>query len=378
MNKVQCPEGHYYDADMFSVCPMCEKMENISSSMNSKKSKFGKKAKEEPAEKSAPSATPKKQSNGLPRRRTSPSQGNIVTVAVFPSNGENVEKEGNPNNAGILDENGHLILKAENKPVKKQVQESDYITAAEIADTNKKAEEVEPEPEQEPEEEAVIIIEEENPEKNLPKNEDAVQEELPEEPEKAELQEEAPAEELAADEPETAESVQEETPEESVPESVQAEPVEKDSEHKDTAKIAQNPHIVPSEYTAPEGGSKTVGFYHFDIEPVVGWLVCVSGQIKGKSFKLKSGQNVIGASGIMDVYLPSKEKRKGEAQALLIFEPIKKEFILRVTGNEKCTVNSENIESFVTLKNYDKIKIGEYQLIFKALCSDKFDWKNYE
>ena len=39
----------------------------------------------------------------------------------------------------------------------------------------------------------------------------------------------------------------------------------------------------------------TVGYYSrvIGVEPVVGWLVCIEGEYRGESFKLKSGRNFI-------------------------------------------------------------------------------------
>ena len=45
---------------------------------------------------------------------------------------------------------------------------------------------------------------------------------------------------------------------------------------------------------------KTVGFYEEDmgLEPVVGWLVCIEGNLIGKDFRLTSGRNLSAAAQI--------------------------------------------------------------------------------
>lgn len=124
---------------------------------------------------------------------------------------------------------------------------------------------------------------------------------------------------------------------------------------------------------------KTVGFYNLTTEPVVGWLVCVTGEIKGKCFKLKSGQNIIGNSVMMDINIPSKNKKNSsEKYALLIFEPLKRTFFIQPIEGANCKLNAEKLLKFEELGDYDKLEIEDFTFIFKKLCGEDFSWENYQ
>ena len=376
MNKIQCPEGHFFDSDLYSQCPVCEKMENISkmsSSKAAKKSLFGKKTPAEPEKPVVQQETnrvaPKNQQR---RKKSTPAEGSVVTVAFYNMGNEEGEQ---PDNNGILDEEGRLVLKADSKkPAKKPAKKADntdeYITAAEILNEKERKRlqnDGEDAEQEDPADAQVIRIEEEE----FGQNKAGATSGESEDNEGESVNEEAEETEVADSEEEslTGNETPEETEKESEPE--QSKP-EKNSSGQSQAEQKSDSFTAPA---APRG-SKTVGFYHFETDPVVGWLVCLSGDIKGKSFKLKSGQNVIGTSGIMDIYLPS-ENKSSEAQALLVFEPIKKEFILRARSAQ-CLVNEKEIKEYSKLKDYDKIKLCGYELVFKSLCNKGFDWKDFD
>lgn len=55
---------------------------------------------------------------------------------------------------------------------------------------------------------------------------------------------------------------------------------------------------------------KTVAVHVFEngIEPVVGWLVCVNGEEKGRDYRLIRGRNRIGRDSDMDVTIRKDQK----------------------------------------------------------------------
>ena len=366
MNKIQCPQGHFYDADLYSQCPLCEKMENIgkiSQCKSSKKSFLGKKT--APKAESVPEqkeSVQRKVQNPPKRKKAVPAAGSVVTVAFYNTGNENGEQ---PDNSGILDDEGHLVLKAENKKRgKKEENREDYITAAEIIE-EKKRKNLEKEEDKEPVSQLDELV---------------IKVQIEDEKERTELETDT---EMSDDQEETSSKEEKETADKFVSEdeknnkpdtNIQDESKETDvSESDDAEQIYTEKNNV---FAVSSGGSKTVGFYHFDTDPVVGWFVCLSGDIKGKSFKLKSGQNIIGTSGIMDIYLPSEDKTS-EAKAILIFEPNKKDFIIRARSAQ-ILINDKEVKEYSKIKDYDIITVCDYKLVFKSLCNKSFDWKDYE
>lgn len=127
---------------------------------------------------------------------------------------------------------------------------------------------------------------------------------------------------------------------------------------------------------------KTVAMYGFDteIDPVTGWVVAISGPEKGKSFEIRSGKNTLGREGaenVVDISLSSDHKVSRGIQAIIIYEPQKREFLLQVSnGSSLVYLNSQLLMEFSHIEAYDQITIGETDLLFVPFCSDRFSWDN--
>lgn len=114
-------------------------------------------------------------------------------------------------------------------------------------------------------------------------------------------------------------------------------------------------------------------------EPVTGWLVCVVGEHYGNSFELKSGQCSVGRDSSMDICLKKESSVSRERHAYIIFEPKKRQFILK-SGDEKGLTycNDELVMGMVTLNAYDRIQFGEAEFIFVPFCGEHFMWEKAE
>ncbi len=126
---------------------------------------------------------------------------------------------------------------------------------------------------------------------------------------------------------------------------------------------------------------KTVAFYNFsnDIEPVVGWLVCVKGEYKGESFSLKSGRNNIGRALTMDVALAQEKTVSRERHASITYDPQQKRFFVQSGESRGLTyLNNELLMTFKELKKGDVIMLGSCELLFYPLCGEDFLWDDYE
>lgn len=125
---------------------------------------------------------------------------------------------------------------------------------------------------------------------------------------------------------------------------------------------------------------KTVAFYNFsnDIEPVVGWLICIKGEYHGASFNLKSGRNNIGRALTMDVALAQEKSVSRERHASVTFDPHQQKFFVQSgDGNGLTYVNNELLMMFKELQPYDIISLGTCELMFLPLCGEKFSWEDH-
>ncbi|MCM1082834.1 MAG: FHA domain-containing protein [Clostridium sp.] len=130
-----------------------------------------------------------------------------------------------------------------------------------------------------------------------------------------------------------------------------------------------------------EDDSVTQRFYPNDMktEPVVGWLVCISGEDAGTDFALKSGRNFIGRSTSMDVVLAGDKSVSREKHAILLYEPRKREFLAQPgDSRELFYVNDEVVLNTEKLNAYDKLLIGNTELLFVPFCGEKFAWEDVE
>lgn len=121
----------------------------------------------------------------------------------------------------------------------------------------------------------------------------------------------------------------------------------------------------------------TVGYYtdKIGIEPVVGWLVCVHGEQKGKSFELHAGRNFIGRGRDMDIVLEKDMAVSRNKHAILIYEARSKIFLAQAgESRELFYINDEVVLSNVKLKAYDELLIGNTKLLFVPFSGDSFTW----
>ncbi|MCD7867742.1 MAG: FHA domain-containing protein [Clostridiales bacterium] len=138
-------------------------------------------------------------------------------------------------------------------------------------------------------------------------------------------------------------------------------------------------NAAPAPSAQEEDDNCTVGYYSrvIGVEPVVGWLVCIEGEYKGESFKLKSGRNFIGRAANMDVVLSADHSISRYKHAAVIYEPRSRRFIV-ATGEsrELCYLNGEVVLSNQPMEAYDILDLGDTRLMLVPCCNKRFSWEN--
>lgn len=137
---------------------------------------------------------------------------------------------------------------------------------------------------------------------------------------------------------------------------------------------------------APEGflkqkreENKTVGIFKkaYNIEPVVGWLVCIEGPDKGKDYHLWARINTIGRSENMDVCIKGDSTISKENHARLAYDIKHNNYqLIPADSTNNIYVNDEPVYIPVKLNAYDEIEFGNSKMLFIPLCGDKFKWSN--
>ncbi|MDF2888506.1 MAG: hypothetical protein K0R23_2891 [Lacrimispora sp.] len=137
--------------------------------------------------------------------------------------------------------------------------------------------------------------------------------------------------------------------------------------------------VSASKAPVDDDDMKTVSFYGNvqGKEPLVGWLVCIDGNAKGKGYELKTGKNFIGRSSAMDVILEGDNSVSRERHAIITFEPKGRRFIAQPgESRELFYLNEDVVLENMELKYGDVVQIGKTQLKFVPFCGPDFSWEN--
>lgn len=135
--------------------------------------------------------------------------------------------------------------------------------------------------------------------------------------------------------------------------------------------------LSPSPAAALAPSQETSGA-PLDPDLVVGWLVCVSGPARGRSYELHAGRNFIGRAAIMDVALPEDTAVARERQASVIFDPRTARFSVTANETRELTyVNGELVYDHCDLTANDVLLVGSTHLMLVPLCGTGFAWTEW-
>lgn len=137
------------------------------------------------------------------------------------------------------------------------------------------------------------------------------------------------------------------------------------------ASFSPAPAAAPAPAPEPNGAP-------LDPDLVVGWLVCVSGPARGRSYELHAGRNFIGRAAIMDVALPEDTAVARERQASVIFDPRTARFSVTANETRELTyVNDELVYDHCDLTANDVLLVGSTRLMLVPLCGSGFAWAEW-
>jgi hypothetical protein len=115
-------------------------------------------------------------------------------------------------------------------------------------------------------------------------------------------------------------------------------------------------------------------------DPVVGWLVVVSGPGQGTGIKLGYGANTIGRGSDQRVRLDFGDGQiTREKHAIVTYDPrSRKTFVQHGGGKNLTYVGGEPVLQATELANLDEIQIGDTTLRYVSFCGPEFDWQDQE
>lgn len=128
-----------------------------------------------------------------------------------------------------------------------------------------------------------------------------------------------------------------------------------------------NPFSVP---TTP--GGNLAG--DSQLEPVVGWLVCIEGPLRGVDFRIHAGYNYIGREE-GDIHIHGDSQISRQKHAVISFYAKRQTFhVGPADGRNIIELNDEPVFNSVQMKSYDVLTIGSTKLMLVAMCGDRFSW----
>ena len=145
--------------------------------------------------------------------------------------------------------------------------------------------------------------------------------------------------------------------------------------------------VAPSSYkdsqkkdsVEPDDPGKTVGVMKksLNIEPVVGWIVCIEGADKGKDFHIMARNNTIGRSEKMDICIKGDTTISRENHARIAFD-VKHNVchIIPAESTNGIYLNGDPVYVPTELKYGDVIEFGESKFMFVPLCNENFSWQS--
>ncbi len=126
------------------------------------------------------------------------------------------------------------------------------------------------------------------------------------------------------------------------------------------------PTIAGDMISSGDGGGRT--------EPVVGWLVCVDGPVRGTDYRIHAGYNYIGRSS-GDICIRGDNQISRQNHAMIAFDSSELTyFVGPAAGRNLIKVNGKTVLNAVEIHSYDIISIGTTKLLFVALCNERFSW----
>ena len=140
---------------------------------------------------------------------------------------------------------------------------------------------------------------------------------------------------------------------------------------------------APPKFHGPSvlDAGKTVGMMQeqMGFDPVVGWLACVEGPSRGKSYTVRGGINAIGRGDRMDITITGDRTISMENHAKISYSDRNNRFnLLPGDGRNIVYLNGEEVFAATPLQAYDLIDFGETKLLFIPLCGERFTWKKEE
>lgn len=112
-----------------------------------------------------------------------------------------------------------------------------------------------------------------------------------------------------------------------------------------------------------------------DLDPVVGWLVCVGGAEKGRDYRIHAGRNFLGRALRMDISIVDDATITRENHCSVVYDPQSGYFFLVPGMGTNTYLNGARLSRPSRLEDEDTIQIGDSLFCFIAYCKGTRKWQ---
>lgn len=130
-----------------------------------------------------------------------------------------------------------------------------------------------------------------------------------------------------------------------------------------------------------DGVSDTTTFGEIDDDFCVGWLLCVSGPMVGRSFSLKNGRNSVGRSSSNRISMGDIDTAiSAKAQLYVVYDPEENAYAIAPgEGSAITRLNGKRLDMSAELKWGDFITLSKKTCLrFIPACDARFRWVTEE
>ena len=126
---------------------------------------------------------------------------------------------------------------------------------------------------------------------------------------------------------------------------------------------------------------KAEGYYSEEsseiIEEVVGWLVCIRGIYKGKSFELHCGANSVGRGPENNIILPKESLLSLKKHFIISYEDRERNFyVLPGESGEFIYLKEKPVLAMTVINDRSVIECGSCAFMLVAFCDEELTWGN--
>lgn len=120
---------------------------------------------------------------------------------------------------------------------------------------------------------------------------------------------------------------------------------------------------------------KTIGIYFGNegFDPVTGWILCVRGTVRGKSYELHMNRNFIGRDKLMDVSIPDDLLISRKNHLSVIYDGKTHSFFVK-PENGSVAINGTSVVHPVPVHENDILSFGNSSYIFIPYCTEERNW----